>query len=88
MEANPNRQTVCAQQDETRMVGFLWGAFVISTKTAAKLLGVSQRRIRALCMQHRVPGALLIAGAWILPDAPIILPATRIRPGKLTMERK
>lgn len=88
MDNHQDGRAVNAQPIQTGMAGISRGEGLISTKTAAKLLGVSQRRIRALCGQHRVPGALLIAGVWLVPDAPSIIPASRARPGKLKMEPK
>jgi hypothetical protein len=56
-------------------------AGMISAKDAAKLLGVSDRRIRVLCEQGRIKGAQKIANGWILPDNPKVDAADRIRPG-------
>jgi len=59
---------------------------MISVTQAAKLLGVSGRRMRVLCAQDRVRGAVKVGGMWILPDNPTVLPAGRIRPGKIKLK--
>lgn len=50
---------------------------MISTKQAAAILGVSDRRVRALCKQGRIQGAVMVGKAWVLPDVPVVLPVTR-----------
>lgn len=62
---------------------------MISAKEAAKLLGVSDRRIRVLCEEGRIPGAKKVGGAgWILPDKPKVVALERRRAGKLRMVEK
>jgi hypothetical protein len=55
---------------------------MISINQATIKLNISDRRIRALCNQGRIPGAQLIGGTWVLPDDPKITAGTRTRPGK------
>lgn len=58
----------------------------ISVSEAAKLLnGVSDRRVRVLCRQGRIPGAEFISGVWILPANPIVKKGNRYRPSKIVM---
>ena len=52
----------------------------ISTADAAAILGVTPRRMRALCHQRRIPGARLTGRDWHIPvtDGRIeIIPGTR-----------
>lgn len=45
---------------------------------AAKLLGISLRRVQELCKQGRIPGARLVEGrVWILPNTLTVTPGTR-----------
>jgi predicted site-specific integrase-resolvase len=57
----------------------------ISAADAAKLLGVTDKRIRVLCNQGRIVGAKLISGVWILPANPIVKKGNRYRPSKIVM---
>jgi hypothetical protein len=57
-----------------------------SVTQAAKLLGVSARRMRVLCAQDRVSGAQKVGGMWVLPDNPRVSPAGRVRPGKIKLK--
>lgn len=58
---------------------------MIDTKQAGEKLGdISARRVRALCNEGRIPGAVKHGRDWMLPDNPTVLPATRTRPGKVT----
>ena len=59
---------------------------MISITQAAKLLGVSGRRMRVLCAQDRVSGAVKVGGMWVLPDNPTVSPAGRVRPGKIKLK--
>lgn len=62
---------------------------MISVKQAAKKLKVSDRRVRVLCEEGRIPGAEKVGGAvWILPDSPRVLAKERRRPGSLKMVEK
>jgi excisionase family DNA binding protein len=54
-----------------------------SVTQAAEYLGVSARRVRRLCVEGRVHGAEKCGRAWVLPDSIIVLPAGRVRPGKI-----
>lgn len=56
---------------------------MISTKQAAVLLKVTERRVRVLCVEGRVNGALKVGRAWILPDAPKVDEANPPRTGKI-----
>jgi len=56
---------------------------MISAKEAAALLGVSERRVRALCEQNRIAGAKKVGGTWVLPSAPKVSIAGRERSGKI-----
>ena len=56
---------------------------MISVDDAARLLGVSPRRVRTLCNQDRVRGAKLISGVWVIPNKPEVIPAERNRPSRL-----
>ena len=59
---------------------------MISITQAATLLGVSGRRMRVLCAQDRVSGAVKVGGMWILPDNPTVSQAGRVRPGKIKLK--
>jgi len=39
----------------------------ISSQEAADKWGVSRRRISVLCSEERIPGAILVAGKWLIP---------------------
>ena len=58
---------------------------MISVTQAAEYLGVSARRVRRLCVEGRIQGAEKCGRAWILPDSIIVLPAGRVRPGKIKL---
>lgn len=59
---------------------------MIGTKEAAKKLNeISERRLRVLCADGRVPGAKLIGKTWMLPDDPVVLAKGRTRPSKIEM---
>jgi excisionase family DNA binding protein len=50
----------------------------ITTREAAVILGVSERRVQILCKQRRIKGAKLVAGrAWQIPADFEIKPGTR-----------
>ena len=58
---------------------------MIGIKEAAAKLGLQRRRLQTLCAEGRVPGAeRLGARAWMLPDAPEVLPPAsgKLRPSK------
>jgi predicted site-specific integrase-resolvase len=57
-----------------------------SITQASEILGISGRRLRVLCAQGRVSGAVKVGGMWILPDNPIVSPAGRVRPGKIKLK--
>ena len=50
---------------------------LISTDEAAKLLGISTRRIRTLLQQDRVKGATKVGRQWLIPTPVEILPPSR-----------
>lgn len=41
---------------------------------AAVQLGLSDSRVRLLCKQGRIAGAVKLGRAWLLPSAPVIAP--------------
>lgn len=55
-------------------------------KDAAEILGVAPCRLRQLCGQGRVPGAVKTAGAWFLPKPIRILEGGR--PGEIPSKIK
>ena len=57
-----------------------------SITQASEILGISGRRLRVLCAQNRVRGAKKVGSVWILPDSIIVLPAGRVRPGKIKLK--
>ena len=59
-----------------------------SITQAAEILGISGRRLRVLCAQDRVRGAIKVGGMWILPDTLTVLPAGRVRPGKIKFKEE
>jgi len=40
---------------------------MIGTVKAAKLLGISDRRVRELIYKRRIPGACKVGGSWVIP---------------------
>lgn len=58
---------------------------MITVVQAAKKLKVSERRVRVLCAQERIPGAQKVGRDWLLPDKPTVTPAERRRPGVIRM---
>jgi excisionase family DNA binding protein len=53
-------------------------AKMISLAEGAERLGLTVRRLQALCQQRRIPGARLIGGrAWLLPRDFKVTPGTR-----------
>lgn len=40
----------------------------ISTKEASVKLGISERRVQALCEQGRIPDVQMVSGIWIIPE--------------------
>lgn len=50
---------------------------------SAAMLGVSERRVRALCEQNRIAGAKKVGGTWVLPSNPKVSIAGRVRTGKI-----
>ena len=50
---------------------------MIGTRDAAELLGVSQRRVRVLCEQGRIKGAVRIGRSWAVPETIRIAPGSR-----------
>lgn len=40
----------------------------IKIQGAAKIWGISERRINALCLEGRIPGAEKFGNAWAIPD--------------------
>lgn len=55
---------------------------LMTAKEAAQRLGISNSRLRFLMAAGRMPGAIKIAGRWILSDDLTILPRPRGRPRK------
>lgn len=49
---------------------------MITIAKAALLLNVNQQRIRVLCRDGRIRGARKVGRDWVLPDRPVITPAT------------
>jgi len=58
----------------------------LNSKEAAKLAGVSDRRLRQLCNQGRVKNSEKVAGVWIFDGAPIVIQADRVRPSIIKMK--
>lgn len=50
---------------------------MITATDAAALLGVTPRRVQALCQQGRIRGARKLGRDWLLPDRPRISEGTR-----------
>jgi len=59
----------------------------LNAQEAAKLAGVSDRRLRHLCNQGRVKNSEKIAGVWIFDGAPIVIQADRVRPSIINMKK-
>lgn len=61
--------------------------FLSITQTAEKW-GISQRRIRKLCMEGRIPGAFKMGAYWSIPDDAQKPEDERIKSGKYRKESK
>ena len=48
---------------------------LVSVAQAAVALHVSERRVRALCAQGRIPGAQRIGSVWVLPKGIRVIPS-------------
>lgn len=60
----------------------------LSLKETAKKWGISDRRINALCLEERIPGAFLIGNSWAIPaDAEKPLDR-RVKSGKYIKSQK
>jgi hypothetical protein len=49
----------------------------ISTVQAASVLDLNRSRIKVLCAQKRIKGAVKIGSVWCIPSPPIVLPPKR-----------
>ena len=61
---------------------------MIGTTQAAALKNVSPRRIKALCLQGRIPSARRAGRVWIMPEDFKVVEAKVVRPSKIEMEKK
>jgi excisionase family DNA binding protein len=52
---------------------------MITTKQAAKKLGVSEIRLRHLLQDGRIPGATKFGVVWQIPDKPVIEPPLEVK---------
>jgi len=50
---------------------------MISSKEAAKRMGVTISRVQALLRQRRIPGARLVGRTWLIPENFKVKPGTR-----------
>jgi hypothetical protein len=50
---------------------------LINANNGAALLGITVRRLRALCAARRIPGARFIGGRWYVPEQFKVTPGTR-----------
>lgn len=50
----------------------------ISCESAAKKMGVSARRIRQMCKQKEIVGAIKDGRNWLIPDNAILSPKTHL----------
>jgi hypothetical protein len=50
---------------------------MIPLAEGASKLGLTVRRLQALCQQRRVPGARLIGRSWFLPENLVVTPGER-----------
>jgi hypothetical protein len=58
---------------------------LITVEAAADQLGVTARRLRLLCLKGRVQGARKIGRDWLIPSPPMVMPGSRVRPGKIKL---
>ncbi len=63
-------------QDEEIIMGYL------SISQIAEKWGISQRRIRTLCVEGRIPGAFKMGAYWSIPEDAEKPKDERIRSGK------
>ena len=54
----------------------------ISSTDAAKIWGISKRRVTALCKTGRVPGAVMVGDIWLIPAKTKKPSDARIKSGK------
>lgn len=60
-------------------------AGILSVADAAKLLGVTDRRVRVLREGGRIPGAQKVGGVWVLPADLKVTKTEGTRPGKIQL---
>ena len=58
---------------------------MIGTTEAAEILKVCPRRVRVLCDQGRIPGAIPVGKTWTVPDNPVVIKTAGYRPSKIEM---
>lgn len=58
-------------------------ARMISAREAAKIAGVSPRRIQRLAKDGRIPGTQFVSSVWLIPADFTIKAAKRQRPSKI-----
>ena len=44
---------------------------LLSAAEVGQILGVSERRVRVLLKEGRVPGAVKVGAAWVVPQAAV-----------------
>ena len=67
--------------NEERIVGYL------SISQTAEKWGISQRRIRVLCVEGRIPGAFKMGAYWSIPDNAEKPKDNRIKTGRYIKEK-
>ena len=55
---------------------------LLSVAQTAKRWGISTRKIQILCSEGRIPSAMRIGHAWVIPDHAVKPQDARIKSGK------
>ena len=55
---------------------------LLSVAQTAKRWGISPRRIQILCSEGRIPSAMRIGHAWVIPDHAVKPQDARVKSGK------
>lgn len=61
---------------------------IMTTKEAAALWGISQRRVAILCEQNRIPGVVKAGATWLLPKDTVKPTDARMKEHKSTKSKE
>ncbi len=60
----------------------------LTSAETAKIWGISERRIRTLCMQERIEGATKIGHIWVIPERTEKPDDQRVKSGKYVKKKE